>query len=117
MRRLSSALLVVASAWLAVACAGGDSIPSAKDGATLSQPQIGAIVARPDRSEADRRNDVRRKPVDMLEFAGVRSGMTVLDVSAGAGYTTELLARAVAPRGRVFAQTPPPPSPAARERL
>ena len=42
----------------------------------------------------------------MLAFTGVRPGMTVLDVSAGGGYTTELLARAVAPGGRVYAQTP-----------
>ena len=42
----------------------------------------------------------------MLAFIGVRPGMSVLDVSAGGGYTTELLARAVAPSGRVYAQTP-----------
>jgi predicted methyltransferase len=46
----------------------------------------------------------------MLSFAGVRPGMVVLDVSAGGGYTTELLARAVGPTGRVYAQTPRPPS-------
>ena len=33
-------------------------------------------------------------PVEMLAFVGVRPGMVVLDVSAGGGYTTELLARA-----------------------
>nr|HET7857558.1 methyltransferase domain-containing protein [Caldimonas sp.] len=48
---------------------------------------------------------------------GVQPGMTVLDVSAGGGYTTELLARAVAPGGRVYAQTPRPPSPALAARL
>ncbi|HEY2189342.1 MAG TPA: hypothetical protein VGH48_12345 [Caldimonas sp.] len=89
----------------------------ATDGANLSRTQIAAIVASTDRSDADRRNDVRRKPVDMLEFAAVRPGMTVLDVSSGGGYTTELLARAVVPSGRVFAQTPRPPSPGLAERL
>ena len=34
--------------------------------------------------------------------------MTVLDVSAGGGYTTELLARAVGPTGRVYGQSAPP---------
>jgi predicted methyltransferase len=110
-------LLVVATASLAAACAGPDSTRSSDDGAPLSRAQIEAIVANTDRSAADRRNDVRRKPVDMLELAAVRPGMTVLDVSSGGGYTTELLARAVAPRGRVFAQTPRPPSPALAERL
>jgi predicted methyltransferase len=43
--------------------------------------------------------------------------MTVLDVSAGGGYTSELLARAVAPGGRVYAQTPRPPSAGLAARL
>ena len=65
------------------------------------------IVASPDRAPADRVNDERRKPAEMLAFIGVRPGMTALDVSAGRGYTTELLARAVAPEGRAFGQRPP----------
>ena len=117
MRRLSSVLHVVTAASLAAACAGPDPVPRGTDGEPLSRAQIVAIVASPDRSVADRRNDVRRRPVEMLEFADVRPGMTVLDVSSGGGYTTELLARAVAPGGRVYAQTPRPPSPALAARL
>ncbi len=63
-----------------------------------------AIVSAPDRSEADRKTDQRRKPVQILEFAGVRPGMKVLDLGAGGGYSTELLARAVGPGGVVYAQ-------------
>jgi len=66
-----------------------------------------AIVAAPDRSAADRANDVRRKPVEMLGFLAVHPGMVVEDLSAARGYTSELLARAVAPDGRVYAQNPP----------
>jgi predicted methyltransferase len=62
-----------------------------------------AIVASPDRSDADRQTDQRRQPAKMLAFTGVGSGMKVLDMGAGAGYSTELLARAVGP-GRVYAQ-------------
>ena len=40
----------------------------------------------------------------MLAFAGVRPGMKVLDMEANAGYSTELLARTVAPGGVVYAQ-------------
>jgi predicted methyltransferase len=43
-------------------------------------------------------------PVKLLSFAGVKAGMKVLDMEAGAGYTTELLARAVGPAGMVYAQ-------------
>ena len=74
----------------------------------LSRERLAQIVEDPQRSEADRTNDVRRKPVEMLSFIGIRPGMRVLDVSAGGGYTTELLARAVGPDGKVYAQTPKP---------
>lgn len=67
-------------------------------------PDYEAIVASPDRSDADRQTDARRQPAKMLAFTGVRPGMKVLDMGAGAGYSTELLARAVGPRGAVYAQ-------------
>jgi len=67
-------------------------------------PDYAAIVAAPDRSAADRQTDVRRQPAKMLAFAGVKSGMKVLDMGAGAGYSTELIARAVGPEGHVYAQ-------------
>jgi predicted methyltransferase len=65
-----------------------------------------AIVAAPDRSDADRQTDVRRQPAKMLAFTGVKEGMRVLDMEANAGYSTELLARAVGPTGKVWAQDP-----------
>ncbi len=37
----------------------------------LSSEQIAQIVASPDRSEADRTNDLRRKPEQMLAFIGI----------------------------------------------
>jgi predicted methyltransferase len=63
-----------------------------------------AIVAAPDRSDADRQTDQRRNPARMLAFTGVKPGMKVLDVEANAGYSTELLARAVGATGVVYAQ-------------
>jgi len=67
-------------------------------------PDYEAIVASPDRGDADRQVDLRRQPAKMLAFAGVKSGMKVLDMEASAGYSTELLARTVAPDGMVYAQ-------------
>ncbi|HZQ71657.1 MAG TPA: methyltransferase domain-containing protein [Burkholderiales bacterium] len=84
--------------------------------APLPRERIAEIVAAPDRSAADRSNDLRRKPVELLSFIGPRPGMTALDISAGGGYTTELLARAAGPAGRVYAQSPKP-SPRLAERL
>jgi predicted methyltransferase len=67
-------------------------------------PDYEAIVAAPDRADADRQVDQRRQPAKMLAFAGVRTGMRILDMEASAGYSTELLARIVAPAGTVYAQ-------------
>ena len=64
----------------------------------------GAIIAAPDRSDTDRTTDKRRDPLKLLNFIGVKEGMKVLDMEASAGYTTELLARAVGSNGIVYAQ-------------
>jgi predicted methyltransferase len=61
-------------------------------------------VASPDRTDADRQTDQRRQPAKMLAFTGVGNGMKALDMGAGAGYSTELLARAVGASGVVYAQ-------------
>ena len=73
----------------------------------LTKEQIAGIVASPDRSAADRTNDLRRKPEEMLLFIGIRPGITALDLSAAGGYTTELLARAIGPSGIVYGQSRP----------
>ena len=67
-------------------------------------PDYEAIVASPDRTDVDREADQRRQPAKMLAFTGVKTGMKVLDMEASAGYSTELLARAVGPTGVVYAQ-------------
>src|SRR5258708_20261362 len=74
----------------------------------LPQEQIKQIVASPDRSAADRTNDLRRKPEQMLLFIGICPGITALDLSAAGGYTTELLARPIGPSGIVYGQSRPP---------
>jgi predicted methyltransferase len=76
-----------------------------------------AIVASPDRSEADRQTDQRRNPELLLSFTGVRPGMRVLDMGAGGGYSTELLARAVGSGGTIYAQDAQDVSPRAKERF
>ena len=78
-------------------CAGGPGTPP---------PDYAAIVAASDRSEADRVNDQRRKPVELFGFTEARPGMKVLDMGAGGGYSTEMLARIVAPGGTVYSQHP-----------
>src|ERR1700722_7252617 len=69
-------------------------------------PDYAPLLAAPDRSDADRNADKRRDPLPFLQFAGPRPGMKVLDMGAGGGYSTELIARAVAPNGKVWGQYP-----------
>ncbi len=66
-----------------------------------------AIINAPDRTDTDRKNDDRREPVKLLAFTGVQPGWRVLDMAAGAGYSTEIMARGAAPGGVVFGQNPP----------
>jgi len=98
--RCLHALSAAAAIAIAVAIAGA--------GPTRAQvPDYAALIAAPDRSAADREADKRRDPVPFLAFAGLRPGMRVLDMGAGAGYSTELVARAVAPTGTAYGQNPP----------
>ena len=103
---------IVAAGMLALlACVAIEATAQAT-AAKLTPETIKEIVASPDRSDADRTNDVRRKPAEMLAFIGIAPGMVAVDLSTGGGYTTELLARAVGPTGRVYGQSTNPAAPA-----
>jgi predicted methyltransferase len=82
-------------------CATTSSPPSA-------EARAQAVIASPIRTDQDRRMDASRNPAQFLPFTGVAPGMVVLDVSAGAGYTSQLLALSVGPQGKVYAQRTQP---------
>jgi predicted methyltransferase len=67
-------------------------------------PNYAAIIAAPDRSDADRKLDTNRAPARWLAFISAKPGMKILDIFAVYGWKAELLARAVAPGGKVYAQ-------------
>jgi predicted methyltransferase len=67
-----------------------------------------ALLAAGDRSDADRQTDKRREALKLLAFIGPKSGWNALDMGADAGYSTELMARAVAPNGKVWGQNDKP---------
>jgi predicted methyltransferase len=98
MKRATLGAFAAVLAGLALAA---PAVPAAAQGAA---PDYAAIVAEPDRSDADRQTDKRRDPTQLLAFTGARPGMKVLDMGSGGGYSTELMARAVAPNGVVYAQ-------------
>lgn len=56
------------------------------------------------RPAEDRARDADRKPTAVLGFFDVNPGQTVVELMAGRGYYTEILARVVGPKGKVYAQ-------------
>ena len=92
--------LALAAMLAACLCATG---AAAQTGA----PDYAAVIAASDRTDADKQTDKRRDPMQLLTFAAPRAGMKVLDMGAGGGYSTELMARAVAPSGVVYGQNAP----------
>jgi predicted methyltransferase len=67
-----------------------------------------AAVASETRPEADRDSDASRKPEAVLEFFGIQPGDIVLEMWAGGGYYTELLAHVVGESGKVVAHANTP---------
>jgi predicted methyltransferase len=55
------------------------------------------------RPATDTARDAARKPAEMLVFAGVKPGQAVVDLLPGGGYFTRVFAKAVGPKGRVYA--------------
>lgn len=80
----------------------------AKPAKTMTRPApVATWLADPLRTEAMRKLDEGRMPAEVLAFAGVKPGQTVLDFFAGSGYYSFLFAKAVGPKGMVFAANPP----------
>lgn len=94
---MTRSLLMAASAALLLCVSAAHAAPSAN---------VAAAVADASRPEADKARDAARKPAEMLEFAGVKSGDTVVELLPGGGYFTRVLSAAVGPTGKVYAAAP-----------
>ena len=105
-RTIAAAMTVHLILALAAGVTGCASVPAEDPRAAAERYQ--AVIASPVRTDQDRRMDASRHPAEFLPFTQVKPGMQVLDVSTGGGYTTQLLALAVGPAGKVYAQTPQP---------
>jgi predicted methyltransferase len=67
---------------------------------------IAAAVADPGRPKEDTERDALRHPAEVLAFAGVKPGDSVVDFLPGGGYFTRILSKAVGPTGHVYAFAP-----------
>jgi predicted methyltransferase len=68
---------------------------------------IAGAIADANRPQANVALDARRKPAEMLTFAGIKPGDKVLELVPGQGYITRLLAKTVGPAGHVYAANLP----------
>lgn len=98
-----TALLAALSALAACASTGTN---SPREQARLDAV-VHASVDSPLRSAKDREQDAKRKPFEVLRFAGVKPGQQVIDMFSASGWYAELLSRVVGPGGHVLAQNPP----------
>jgi len=74
-----------------------------------------AALGGPQRSPAFVKRDAVRHPQAELEFFGLRPDMTVVEVSPGGGYWTEILAPYLKAAGTYYVAVPPPKDPEAPE--
>jgi predicted methyltransferase len=61
------------------------------------------VLAGPQRSAANRARDAARHPFETLRFFGLQPEQTVVEVSPGGGWYTEILAPYLRERGRFYA--------------
>jgi predicted methyltransferase len=93
----------VVSALLACALLAAVSIAKAQDEQVA---RMRAALASPERSDGNKARDAVRKPIETVQFLGIETGDTVIDLIAAGGWFTEVLSAAVGPSGKVFAQNP-----------
>jgi predicted methyltransferase len=102
MRKLSILALALAMA----APMGGSAYSKPAGMAARAAPDFAAAVAAPGRPADMVKLDAVRHPAEILAFEGLKRGDMVLDLFAGGGYYTEIMARAVGPMGGVLAWDP-----------
>lgn len=101
-------LIILALAATLTACASSQSgSPAAAAQGSGSGGGLAAALASADRPAEDKARDADRKPAELMQFFGVKPGMTAVDIIALGGYVTEVLSVAVGPKGKVYAQNPP----------
>lgn len=75
-----------------------------------AQDQSGSskLLSHPSRLASDLKADESRKPLEFIAFSKVKPGDHVLDIAAGGGYSSHILALATQPGGQVWAQNEKP---------
>jgi predicted methyltransferase len=96
--RTCKALLVLATVSPAIFAATAPPAPEV----TLQQAVAGSW-----RSDSNKARDVYRHPIETLQFFGIQPGMTVIELSPGGGWYTEILAPYLAAHGQLIEAASP----------
>ena len=94
------------TSWALALCMLGGALSTVANAQNEQVTRMKAALASPDRPQAEKARDEARKPIDTIQFAGIKTGQTVLEVIAVGGWFTEVLSAAVGPTGKVYAQNP-----------
>jgi predicted methyltransferase len=77
---------------------------------TTPPPYVVAAISDTLRPGTDKGRDATRKPAEMIAFAGIKQGDSVLEILPGGGYFTRIFSKVVGPQGHLFAAVPDPKS-------
>jgi predicted methyltransferase len=94
------------TSWALALCMLGGAMSSIANAQNEQVARMRAALASPDRPAEDKARDEARKPIETVQFGGIKTGQTVLEVMAAGGWFTEVLSAAVGPSGKVYAQNP-----------
>ena len=100
-------VIVVLAATLGACASMKSESPAQPSKGAAAGGSLAAALASADRPAEDKTRDADRKPAELMQFFGVKPGMTTVDIIALGGYVTEVLSVAVGPNGKVYAQNPP----------
>ena len=89
---------------------------------TADDAQLRAAIAGSHRSSANTARDAARHPYETLSFFGIKPNMTVVELTPGGGWYTDILAPYLRDNGKLIAATKAydpakPPVPAFRKKL
>jgi len=124
MQQLLKIINLVAPLASLMACAGNQtssSTPAAPSDATTARggsaidARLTSVLAGPQRTAEERARDIYRHPRETLEFFGIQEKLTVVELSAGRGWYTAILAPLLGPSGALTVTAADPNGPADSE--
>jgi predicted methyltransferase len=92
--------------WMLASCAVGSLLAPLAQAQDEQVARMETALLSPARPSEDKERDASRRPIVTVQFLGIETGDTVIDVIAAGGWFTEVLSAAVGPSGKVLAQNP-----------